>query len=63
MAYTMTATAANAVAGTITAGIFWIFIVGLIISLAVFSLFVAVGTYIVKKVWFSDWGGNPKKFR
>ena len=62
MAYIMTASATDTVANAITAGFFWLFFIGLIVSLAVFSLFVAVGTYVVKKVWFSNWGGNPKRY-
>ena len=38
-------------------------IIAMIISLAVFCLYVAVGTWVVKKVWFSDWGGNPRRYR
>lgn len=33
------------------------------ISLAIFCLYVAVGTWVVKKVWFSNWGGDPRRYR
>lgn len=58
----MTDQITNAVADGLNAAV-WLLVIGLIISLAVFSLFVAVGTYVVKKVWFSDWGGNPRRYR
>lgn len=35
----------------------------LAISLVIFCIFVAVGTYVVKKVWFSNWGGSPWRYR
>lgn len=52
----------NAIGAGISAGIIlYIFIIA--ISLAIFCLYVAVGTWVVKKVWFSDWGGNPRRYR
>ena len=52
----------NAVTAGATAGlILWIFII--VISLAIFCLHVAVGTWVVKKVWFSSWGGYPGRYR
>lgn len=38
-------------------------IILVLLSLGIFSLYVAVGTYVVKKVWFSNWGGNPRRYR
>lgn len=35
----------------------------ILISLAIFCLYVAIGTYVVKKVWFSNWGGDPRRYR
>ena len=55
--------AAQSAANGITSAIVLLIIIALLISLAIFSLFVAVGTYVVKRVWFSDWGGNPRKYR
>ena len=62
----LTNTLVNALGDAVNQAIgaaFWLLIFGLIISLAVFCLFVAVGTYVVKKVWFSNWGGNPRRYR
>ena len=50
-------------ANGITLAVILLIIIALLVSLAIFSLFVAVGTYVVKRVWFSDWGGNPRKYR
>lgn len=58
----MTDQISNAIADGLSA-VVWLLVIGIIISLAVFSLFVAVGTYVVKRVWFSDWGGNPRRYR
>ena len=58
----LTTSIGDAIAAGISAGIIiYIFIIA--ISLAVFCLYVAVGTWVVKKVWFSNWGGNPRKYR
>lgn len=53
---------ANAIATGINAGLV-ICAIMLIISIALFCLYVAIGTWVVKKVWFSDWGGNPRRYR
>ena len=53
---------ANAISGAIGAGLL-LYAFFIAISLAIFCLFVAVGTWVVKKVWFSDWGGNPRRYR
>lgn len=45
-----------------TIGILLVIILALAFSLGVFCLFVAVGTYVVKKIWFSDAGGRPRKY-
>lgn len=39
------------------------FIILLAIGTGIFCLQVALATYIVKRVWFSDWGGNPRRYR
>ena len=53
---------ANIITGALGAGLL-LYVFFIAISLAVFCLFVAVGTWVVKKVWFSDWGGNPSRYR
>ena len=46
----------------VEAGLILIIIL-ILISLAIFCLYVAIGTYVVKKVWFSNWGGDPRRYR
>lgn len=52
----------SAVSSGISAGLILAALVT-IISLAIFCLYVAVGTWVVKKVWFSSWGGYPGRYR
>ena len=52
----------NAIESGMTAGLILIIII-FAISLAIFALYVAVATYVVKKVWFSNIGGSPWRYR
>ena len=53
---------ANGIESGINASIILIIIL-FIISLAIFALYVAVATIVVKKIWYSDIGGRPGRYR
>lgn len=52
----------NAVTAGVSAGLI-LWALATILGLAIFCLYVAVGTWVVKKVWFSSWGGYPGRYR
>lgn len=45
------------------AAVIVIIIICIGISLAIFALYVAVATIVVKKIWYSDIGGRPNRYR
>lgn len=52
----------NAIAEGLAAGVFLI-VIGFAVSIAIFALYVAVATIVIKKIWYSDIGGRPGNYR